>query len=147
MKQACRDALLYQTDDTSLQKKIIAENLSYEDTIKAGTGREQGAKKVKRINKQSGEDRVRQLEEDVRALRAADSKVDKVKSCNTYTRPSHPPGKCPGLDKECFECKVMGHFKGSSVCKKKKKKTKVETPSKQKCPGRTKQTLTVVLVE
>ena len=82
VKQACQDALLYQTDDTSLQKKIIAENLSYEDTIKAGTGREQGAKKVERINKQSGEDRVRQLEENVRALHA-DSRVDKVKSCNT----------------------------------------------------------------
>ena len=67
----------------------------------------------------------------MRALRA-DSKVDKVKSCNTCTRSNHPPGKCPGLDKECFECKVMGHFKGSSVCKKKKKKTKVEKPGKQK---------------
>ena len=130
VKQACRDALLYQTDDTSLQKKIIAENLSYEDTIKAGTGREQGAKKVERINKQSSEDRVRQLEEDVRSLRAG-SKADKVKSCNTCTRPSHPPGKCPGLDKECFECKVTGHFKGSSACKK-KKKTKTEKSTKQK---------------
>ena len=69
-KHACRDALLYQTDDTSLQKKIIAENLSYEDTIKAGISREQGAKKVERINKQASDDRVRQLEEDVRALKA-----------------------------------------------------------------------------
>ena len=65
-KQACRDALLYQCDDTSLQKKIIAENLSYEDTIKAGMAREQGAKKVERFQKQAANDPVKQQEEEVR---------------------------------------------------------------------------------
>ena len=69
-KQACCDAILYQTGHSSLQKKIIAENLSFEESIKAGMGREQGAKNVERVNKQASEDRVRQLEEDVRALRA-----------------------------------------------------------------------------
>ena len=127
-KQACRDALLYQTDDTSLQKKIIAENLSYEDTIKAGISREQGAKKVERINKQFSDDRVRQLEEDVRALKAggAGGKVEhgeKVKSCRTCTRPNHAAGKCPGLKVICHACNKAGHFKGAVVCQKKKKES------------------------
>ena len=132
-KQACRDALLYQTGDSSLQKKIIAENLSFEETIKAGTGREQGAKKVERINKQGSEDRVRQLEEDVRALRAGSrgDLSDKVKSCTTCTKPNHSQGKCPGAKIECFDCKVVGHFRGSIACRKKKEKKGNRKPKQQ----------------
>ena len=117
-KQACRDAVLYQCDDVSLQKKIIAENLNYEDTIKAGVAREQGAKKVERFHKKTADDRVRQLEEEVRSLKSG-SKVDRVKSCRTCTRPNHLPGKCPGLKRECHACKIVGHFKGSKACRKK----------------------------
>ena len=32
-KAAARDAILYQTDDQTIRKKILAENLSYEQTV------------------------------------------------------------------------------------------------------------------
>ena len=45
-KQAARDALLFQTDDIKLQRKIIAEDLDYDSVIKYGLAFEQGNKKV-----------------------------------------------------------------------------------------------------
>ena len=41
-----RDALLFQTDDSKLQKKIIAEDLDYDSVVKYGLAFEQGNKKV-----------------------------------------------------------------------------------------------------
>ena len=41
-------------------------------------------------------------------------------SCRTCTRPMHADGECPGRKVECFTCGLLGHFKGSAVCKKKK---------------------------
>ena len=35
-KAAARDAILYQTDDKTLMKKIIGEDLNFEDTVKYG---------------------------------------------------------------------------------------------------------------
>ena len=73
-----------------------------------GVALEQGNRKVDRMDKQGKEDRVAQLEEQVRALQAG-SGGGKVRppgkhSCNTGTRPGHPAGKCPGLSIECYAC-------------------------------------------
>ena len=73
-----------------------------------GVALEQGNRKVDRMDKQGKEDRVAQLEEQVRALQVG-SGGGKVRppgkhSCNTGTRPGHPAGKCPGLSIECYAC-------------------------------------------
>lgn len=36
MKAGARDAILYQTDDKNLMKKIVSEDLSFDDTVKYG---------------------------------------------------------------------------------------------------------------
>ena len=101
-KMAASDALLQQCDDKKLQKRIIAENLSFEHIVKMGVAMEQGTRKVDRMNKQGKEDRVAQLEEKVRALQAGGGKVRPPgkTSCSTCTRANHPPGKCPGVNME-----------------------------------------------
>ena len=48
-KMAARDAILYQTDDRRLQKKILTEDWSYDDTVKYGLAMEQNQKKVEDI--------------------------------------------------------------------------------------------------
>ena len=45
--------MLQQCDNVKLQKKIIAEDLKYEDIIKYGVALEQGEKKVRRFNEDS----------------------------------------------------------------------------------------------
>ena len=59
-----------------------------------------------------------QLEEQVRRLQT--SKPGSKGSCRTCTRPTHGKGDCPGRKVECFTCGVLGHFKGSVACSKKK---------------------------
>ena len=127
-KSAARDAILFQIDDVKLKKKILAENTALEQVIKLGIASEQANKNASRINshkQEAGGDRISALEEQVRALKAAkggSSKVDK--DCTTCTRPFHAPGKCKGLEVECFDCKKTGHFRGSKACKKPRKHTK-----------------------
>ena len=129
-KLAASDAILQQCDDKKLQKRIIAENLSFEDIIKTGVALEQGSKKVDRMHKHNKEDRVSQLEEQVRALQAgaAGGKVRPPggSSCQTCTRAKHADNKCPGVSMECFACRKKGHMKGSKACKNPKKKEKVD---------------------
>ena len=118
--KAARDAILLQTQDKKLQQKILAEDLSYADTVKYGLALEQGRKKVEEINtnRNKHEDsRVARLEEQVRRLQ---TKPGTSGSCQTCTRPTHAEGECPGKKVECFSCGLMGHFKGSAACKKKK---------------------------
>ena len=139
-KMAARDAILFQTDDKRLQRKIIAEDLNYDDTVRFGLAMEQGAKKVEEINKGAAKkddpDRVAALEEQVRALTAKSKvktgsfngsgrkKLNSFLICKTCTRPTHGEGKCPGLNIECYDCKKKGHFKGSEACKNKTKPSK-----------------------
>ena len=118
--KAARDAILLQTQDKKLQQKILAEDLSYADTVKYGLALEQGRKKVEEINtnRNKHEDsRVARLEEQVRRLQ---TKPGTSGSCQTCTMPTHAEGECPGKKVECFSCGLMGHFKGSAACKKKK---------------------------
>ena len=118
---AARDAILLQTQDKKLQQKILAEDLSYADTVKYGLALEQGRKKVDEINtsRHKHEDtRVARLEEQVRRLQTG--KASTAGACKTCTRPTHGEGECPGKKVECFSCGLVGHFKGSAACKGKK---------------------------
>ena len=128
-KQAARDALLFQTDSAKLQKKVIAEELDYDNVVKYGLAFEQGEKKVEQMRSQAGgvrqeQERVARLEGKVKQLEL--QKRGK-KGCRTCTRGLHE-GKCPGLDMNCFACRLDGHMKGSSACKKEKPKA----PNKDK---------------
>ena len=119
--KAARDAILLQTRDKKLQQKILAEDLSYADTIRYGLSLEQGRKKVDEINTLRGnhdDPRVARLEEQVRRLQT--SKPGSSGSCRTCTRPTHADGECPGRKVECYTCGLVGHFKGSAACKKKR---------------------------
>ena len=128
-----------QTQDKKLQQKILAEDLSYADTVKYGLAFEQGRKKVEEINtnRNKQEDtRVSRLEEQVRRLQTTRSSTSG--SCLTCTRPTHTEGECPGKKVECFTCGLVGHFKGSAACKgkkaaggKKKKKEKANQVEEQ----------------
>ena len=100
-KKPARDAILFQTEDKKLQLKIMAKDLSYEDTIKYGLSLEQGRRKVDEINtnRSKKEDcHVAKLEEQVRQLQTGRSRTG---SCQTCTRPTHGPGECWG-DKQSY---------------------------------------------
>lgn len=129
-KAAARDAILYQTDNKNLMKKIISQDLNFEDTIKYGLAMEQGARKVDQIRNRgtrNKEEHVAALKERVRGLQAKDKPTRKL-VCRTCTRPTHEEGKCPGKNVECYACGQMVHFKRSNACnitgKKDKKKKK-----------------------
>ena len=71
-----------------MQRKIIAENLNFDDIVKHGLAYEQSEKKVSRINKESGmtdKDRVAQLETEVKALKASklETEVRALKASNS----------------------------------------------------------------
>ena len=72
-KQAARDALLFQTDNSKLQKKVIAEELDYDHVVKYGLAFEQGEKKVEQMRAQTKgvreeQERVSRLETKVRQV-------------------------------------------------------------------------------
>ena len=134
-KSAARDTILYQTDSKTLMKKIISEDLNFEDTVKYGLSIEQGARKVDEIRGSTSrkeDERVAALEEQVRALQAKRTPRSKI-SCSTCTRPTHAEGQCPGKKVECYSCGRTGHFIGSAACQSKKKKSKKK--NEQSKPG------------
>ena len=149
-KIAARDAILYQTDDKKLQKKILTEDLSYDDTVKFGLAMEQNAKKVENIRGATEtreeiaalkenwrsilpEELVRALDWKDKGKGGARSKTSKTKKCQTCPFPTHnEEGKCPGKNVECFACKQMGHMKFAPICSESKSKTeKPKTKSKK----------------
>ena len=139
-KKAARDAILFQTNNKKLQRKVIAEDLSYDDTVKYGLALEQGEKKVEQLRGQKEQvrkedERVAALEEQVRALKAdqksqrrssggaggfgnsgghgGSRRDQKASSCQSCTRPWHK-GSCPGLKVDCFKCGKKRSFQWSS---------------------------------
>ena len=95
-----------------------------EQVIKLGIASEQAGKNATRLNGKrystgEGDERIAALEEQVRALKDK-STVVKDSKCKSCTRPFHAPGKCKGVEVECFDCGKMGHFRGAEMCKKPK---------------------------
>ena len=64
-KAAARDAILYQISDAKLRKDILADNLSYDDTVMWGMTNQQSGRKSKQLAEVTGagESRVQRLEE------------------------------------------------------------------------------------
>ena len=77
-REAARDAILFQTDSKRLQRKIVAEDLSYDDSVKFGLALEQGESKVEQMRSHNGNgsgsresvERVAALEEQVRRMQS-----------------------------------------------------------------------------
>ena len=83
-KQAARDAILFQTDSAKLQKKVIAEELDYDNVVKYGLAFEQVEKKVEQMRAQVSwvrqeQERVARLEGKVKQLEL--QKGDKKTGC------------------------------------------------------------------
>ena len=75
-KAAARDAILYQTTDAKLRKKILAENLNYEDTVTWGMTNQQSGRKSKQLAEVTGagENRIQRLEEQLCRLQTGSQK-------------------------------------------------------------------------
>ena len=147
-KMAARDAILYQTDDKRLQKKILTEDMSYDDTVKYGLAMEQNQKKVEEIRgvkverkeevaaveeKESLEELVRSLRDKLAASGPGGGGARSKGSCRTCPFPTHKEqGKCPGKSMECFACQGHGHMKGSAACS----QTKGDATKKKKQKAR-----------
>ena len=138
-EMAARDAMLFQTSNKKLKKKMLAENLIFSAAVKFGLTSEQSERDAVRTETGDGKvDRVRKLEEQVARLQFSNS----VEQCQTCSRKGgHSEGySCPGLKVECFDCHKRGHFRKAPVCegpnnykseKKNKKKQAGNTPGKQ----------------
>ena len=105
---------MQQCDNVKLQKKIIAEDLKFEDIVKYEIALEQGDKKVQRINEDAegrsksekvkavvDSDKLQQLQEDIRALKNKNKKVKSQKICSTCPKVNHPGGKCYAVKLSC----------------------------------------------
>ena len=53
-KVTARDTILYQTTDSKLSKKILAENLSFDDTVTWGKTTQQLGRKSKQLAEVTG---------------------------------------------------------------------------------------------
>ena len=68
-KTAARDAILFQPSNPKLRKKIMAENLNYDQTVAWGRTHESSSKKAKQVESTtSTEQKVRKLEDRVSRL-------------------------------------------------------------------------------
>ena len=142
-EKAARDAILFQTNNKKLMKKIIAEDIDFNETVKVGLAMEQGAKKVDEIrstgrkevekvanlNVTNGRDTsFADLCDMVRSLKSDQKKKGKVKASSENCKNcnfKHRAGQsCPAKDKTCNQCEKKGHFANSSECHMKKKHKK-----------------------
>ena len=141
-KAAARYVILFQFDDRKLMRKIMAEDLKFEDAVKVGLVMEQGEKKVDEIRGKNGrkEEKFAKLETPERTLEYTAlhdlERALTTKSKKEYSKPSekekcnschfgHKKGQnCPPKDKKCNDCRKKGHFKNGVACLKKKKHEK-----------------------
>ena len=112
----------------------MAENLSYEQTVKWGMTHESSSKKAKQVEETTnGEQKIRRLEEKVSRLQTDEKKG--LISCKTCTR-KHPQGVlCPGLGGTCYACGEDGHFRGATICKGEKVKDRKKGEKKDTKTG------------
>lgn len=146
---AARDAILFQTSNAKLRKRILAEDYSLEETVKIGLAYKHSDSKAKVMDGsklESEVSRIQQLENQVARLQA-DRKTGKPRFsgnkqegslCQTCPDSSRhrAEGQCQGKNsKECFACGKSGHFKGAPLCKgdnKKEAKQKWKKPAKSR---------------
>ena len=139
-EKAARDAILFQTSNVKLRKRILAEDQSLGEVVKLGLAYEQSTSKAKTMGKSEGEEsRIHRLEEEVARLQSEkknfsfqnrkDTKKQKCQTCPDGKR--HEGKECFGKkSKECYDCKESGHFKGAQMCKGKKKKKETKAVRK-----------------
>ena len=152
-KMAARDAILFQTDNKRLQRKIMAEDLKYDEAVKFGLALEQGDLKVEQIRSKNGNgngshsengisEEVRMLREEVRRLqvkeqpkRKQSSKSSAAVACRTCCNP-RCEDPCIAVDSRCYDCGKTGHFRYAAACSKVEKQEKVRAvQGKQSSPS------------
>ena len=121
LETAVKNVLIFNCESEKLRTKAIAENLGYNDFIRAGVAMENSMKKAKsmgtseEVRKVKENDTVKKLEDQLKKLQAGQSSKDKCKTCG---RNPHPKGKpCFALKLSCHKCNGQGHIQ--EVCKKK----------------------------
>ena len=116
IEDAARDAILYQTADQNLRKRILANNLSYMDTVAWGQSNEEATRKAQLVEETTdrSEDKVRRLEEKLTKLQSQQIAAHKCQICS---RPRlNPEQPCPGIKcPECHACNQSGHFIGAPI--------------------------------
>ena len=92
-KDAARDAILYQTSDQKLRKRILANNLSYEDTVAWGQSNEEAGRKAQLVAETTdrSEDKMRRLEEKLTKLQSQQRAASKCQTCSRHG----PDQPCP----------------------------------------------------
>ena len=126
--KACRDAIIYQTSSKRLRKKVLAEDLNLEQTIKMGMADKQSDMNAGEMTREKERDssRIRRLEEEIARLQLKpkkNSKAGEKSKCKTCPRGDQHEGRaCSGQKaEECFACGKAGHFRGAPICSGKKK--------------------------
>ena len=139
-KWAARDAILYQTTYAKLRKKILAENLIFEDTVTWGRTNQQSGRKSKQLAEVTGAggDRIQRLEEQLCRLQADSPYKETKQQCQTCTRSGHGPGReCPAKKERCHACNLPGHFRGAPACKGEARAGGEKAKKKKKRPDKT----------
>ena len=129
VKMAARDAILFQTSNNKLRKRVLAEDCNLEAVIKLGLAMEHSESKAGMLGKAGSKKesdsevrRLQDLEEEVSRLKLEQKAGKKGQVCQTCPRGQHPEGRCPGKKaSECYSCRKAGHFKGAPICKGKPK--------------------------
>ena len=120
-KAAARDAILFQTSNSKLRKRILAEDSDLEAVVKLGLALEHSETKSEVLGKKANTDRgvrrLQDLEAEVARLKLGDRRPpEKEKKCQTCPKGRHLPGRFAGKKAdECFACGLSGHFKGAPM--------------------------------
>ena len=130
--KAVRDAIMLQTSNERLRRKLLAEDSNLDEAIKIGLALESAAKNSKVISSGSrtedGEELRRLRKENGRSKASSrpptrQNVLNGQNQAQCFTCPlgKHKPGRCPGRDADCFACGEKGHFRGAKVCTKRQK--------------------------
>ena len=135
-ERAARDAILYQTLNKKLKKKILAEDLSFHDACKFGVASEQMEKNIGRTEEDQDR-KVRRLEEQLARVKGERQGEGEAKCSTCERKGGHSQGyTCPEV--ECFDCHIVGHFRKAPICKGPAKYKQEKLNKKEKGNAKTK---------